>query len=100
MDLEDLVDGMNLSMEWGEEDLSLDGTTDVAWDGKMAALEKEGRTFYELNSTPKSGRKIWQSTVSVDRKKRGQGWKYNAAYETRFWRRSEGSSKAQRRVLI
>lgn len=90
MDLEDLVDGMNLSMEWGEENLDLDGTTDVSWEnGKMGALEKEGRTLYELNSIPKNSRETWQSTVSADREKRGQGWRYNAAYETRFWRRCQ-----------
>lgn len=90
VDLEDLVDGMNLSMEWGEENLDLDGTTDVAWaNWKIEALERDGKTLHGWNSTPESRREIWQSTVSADRKKRGQGWKYNAAYETRFWKRGQ-----------
>ena len=90
VDLEDLVDSMNLSMEWGEGNLDLDGTTDVAWANlKIGALEKEGKNMHDLNSTPESKRTIWQSTVSADRKRLGQGWKYNAAYETRFWKRGQ-----------
>jgi len=29
VDLQDLIDGMNLSEEWGEENLDLEGTTDT-----------------------------------------------------------------------
>ncbi|CAD6569953.1 MAG: hypothetical protein ASARMPRED_003330 [Alectoria sarmentosa] len=90
VDLEDLVDGMNLSMEWGEENLDLDGTIDEAWvTWKIEALKKQGQTSHCWLKAPKSRRELWQNTVSADRKKRGQGWKYNAAYETRFWRRGQ-----------
>ncbi|KAF6230616.1 hypothetical protein HO173_011153 [Letharia columbiana] len=88
VDLEDLVNGLN--MEWGEEYLELDGSTDVAWaNWKAEALEREGKSLHGWDSTPEKRRKIWQSTVSAYRKKRGQGWKYNAAHVTRFWRRGQ-----------
>ncbi|KAF6225244.1 hypothetical protein HO133_010441 [Letharia lupina] len=90
VDLEDLVNGMNLSMEWGEEYLELDGSTDVAWaNWKAEALEREGKSLHGWDGSPEKRREIWQSTVSADGEKWGQGWKYNAACETRFWRRGQ-----------
>jgi hypothetical protein len=31
VELEDLIDGMELSEDWGEENLNLDGITDTKW---------------------------------------------------------------------
>ena len=89
--LEDLIDGMNLSEEWGQRHLDLSGYTDTAWakwmNGKLAQIRGSYRITW--SEKPKNVRDMWAKHVSADRKKRGQGWKYNEKYETRFWRRGQ-----------
>ncbi|KAK2751713.1 hypothetical protein FQN55_009154, partial [Onygenales sp. PD_40] len=68
--LTDLVDGMNLSEEWGRENLDLDGIIDNAW-----AVEKNEKIRASVPLTdfscllehyirPASKEEIWKETVS------------------------------------
>lgn len=38
VDLEDLIDGMNLTLDWGMENLDPDGIIDGDWDRRKAEL--------------------------------------------------------------
>ena len=55
-ELEDLMDGMNLSEEWGEQNLELDEEIDVQWArGQIARYREAGvdEMFVSLNTEPK-----------------------------------------------
>lgn len=65
----DVVDGTNLSEQWGEENLELDGFNDVEWAKDM---NRRGREFANgkfahwapfAYDGPKSRREMWQSMV-------------------------------------
>ncbi|TWU72668.1 hypothetical protein ED733_002608 [Metarhizium rileyi] len=69
VELCDLIDGTDVSEEWGEENLDLEGTHDVEWASAMRRrttewdVEKEGkpRPIDFWPTRPKSKRIIWQS---------------------------------------
>lgn len=97
-DLEDLIDGMNLSIAWGETHLALNGTTDVEWaKWKIEILRKEGEKLFLWDVAPRGLRDLWRKLASEDRKRRGQGFKYQEAYETRFWRRGQRDPRTRKR---
>ncbi|EFE30377.1 uncharacterized protein ARB_02749 [Trichophyton benhamiae CBS 112371] len=87
-DLEDLVDGMDLSEEWGEQNLSLEGHADSNWSTKcIEALRADGteELFIFVDPRPTPQREIWQNCVR--NKQRRMGWKYPPEiYATRFRR--------------
>ncbi|KAI2087364.1 hypothetical protein LOZ36_002806 [Ophidiomyces ophidiicola] len=61
----DIIDGTNVSEEWGESNLDLEGTTDVQW---AKAKNKRGEEFDGKLAlfawdAPKSKRELWQSLV-------------------------------------
>lgn len=89
VDLEDLVDGMNLSLEWGLENLQLDGFMDVEW-AHWKILQKSGYQGLGLgfpNTNPtQTRREIWEHSTCSKNKKRRQGIKVRDNYPTRFWR--------------
>ena len=88
VDLEDLIDGMDLSEEWGEQNLDLEGYTDTKWlEGYFGAFREDGRDemFISIDPTPVSRRQMWQEFVR--NKQRRMGWKYPPeVYATRFRR--------------
>ncbi|KAK2738395.1 hypothetical protein FQN57_007072 [Myotisia sp. PD_48] len=109
-DLDDLVDGMDLNLEWGEENLDLEGTVDSNWvwwrhfamsktnndtEQEDGVDQKKQRPPWYLN--PDKRRDIWIKTVSPDAKKNRQGWKYKAGYETRFRRFQSQDPRLQSR---
>lgn len=69
IDLVDLVDGMDLSLEWGIENLQLDGTVDVAWaERKNEAIRAsvpltDSSCFLEVNTAPWGRRETWERIV-------------------------------------
>ncbi|TVY36986.1 hypothetical protein LOCC1_G006702 [Lachnellula occidentalis] len=69
IDLVDLVDGMDLSLEWGIENLQLDGSVDVAWaERKNEAIRAsvpltDSSFLLEVNTAPWGRREIWESIV-------------------------------------
>ena len=90
VDLEDLIDGMNLTLEWGEENLDLEGTVDADWiwwkhnlahDRKLEDVRDEKPPWY---SSPDSRRDVWVKQTSLEAKKARQTWKYEPGRETRF----------------
>ena len=91
VDLEDLIDGMNLTEAWGEDNLDLDGTTDIEWARWKNEIVKKGGVHVQLfwNTEPRSKREIWQEKASADSKRRRQGWKYKENWETRFWKHGQ-----------
>ncbi|KAE8151180.1 hypothetical protein BDV25DRAFT_153037 [Aspergillus avenaceus] len=70
VELEDLIDGMDLTEEWGEEHLNLDKTTDVAYakqkNEKVLASVPPGEnpmTYSGVPARPTPLREIWQYHV-------------------------------------
>lgn len=92
VDLSDLIDGMDLSEEWGEESLDLEGDCDLQWAQKRvealraAAPTPEQRATF-LDPKPFPRREFWQERASIGSKRRRLGWKYSPEiYATRFRR--------------
>ena len=85
----DLIDGANLTEEWGNRHLELDGTTDVAWAKRMnerlyQSLEGDPKPMSALFPTGIVGRRqLWEHWV---RAKAGRmGWTQpKEIFETRF----------------
>ncbi|KAF9641532.1 hypothetical protein BFW01_g1515 [Lasiodiplodia theobromae] len=94
LDLEDLIDAMNLTPEWGEQNLHLDGKIDEDWLlWRKSALQGQDPDLLPLYSPnlkrlPKR-REEWMKKASAEAKKARQGYKYREGMATR-WRR-EGS---------
>lgn len=69
IDLVDLVDGMDLSLEWGVQNLELHGTNDVAWaERKSDAIRAsvpytEGSCLLEVSAACESRQETWERTV-------------------------------------
>lgn len=99
VDLEDLIDGMDLSEEWGEQNLDLEGHTDTEWlEGIIDALQKDGRDEMSIwiDPDPVPRRQLWQEFVQ--NKQRRMGWKYPPEiYATRF--RRHGSKDPRTRHI-
>ncbi|KAI9752083.1 MAG: hypothetical protein M4579_005768 [Chaenotheca gracillima] len=101
VDLEDLVDGMDLSLEWGEENLDLEGSTDTSWaQARIDALLADGtkKMFVWIDAEPHSRRAIWERMVGG--KTRRLGFKYpEELYLTRFRRRGSRDPRKWNRDL-
>jgi len=101
VDLDDLVDGMNLSIEWGEKNLNLEGSTDVEWGNwKWDTLRNAGTPELGMPfdiTVPGSRREIWALTASTEQKIKRQGWKLKDGYPTRFWREGQKDPRLQTR---
>lgn len=89
-DLEDLVDGMNLSEEWGEEHLDLDRTCDVGyarWKNEQIRASTPKTPYSELmemTTYPHPLQPIWQEIVRNKKSRIGLELpKY--FYHTRFY---------------
>ncbi|PWY90417.1 hypothetical protein BO94DRAFT_24231 [Aspergillus sclerotioniger CBS 115572] len=84
--LQELIDGMDLTEEWGEEALDLGGQTDTKWlEDRFQAFVGDGvdPMFIWIDTTPVSRRKIW--TEMVRNKQKRLGWKYPPEiYATRY----------------
>ena len=86
--LADLVDGTNVTKEWGHENLDLDGTNDVEWARrKNADVKDDGITPYVIACTLPMARSekrpLWEAIV--DRKESRKDWKFpKHLFDTRF----------------
>ena len=87
--LSNLVDGMNLSEEWGSEHLNLSGTNDIAWiERKNEAIRAsmpltDTSCLLELDTAVFCRKEIWEEVVRG--KDRRVGYKYpKELYVTRF----------------
>ena len=88
VDLEDLIDGMDLTLEWGKENLDLHGTIDAQWGIWRAQTlhngEAEADEIPMWCQTPPNRLEAWTNLVSDKAKKNRQGIKYSPAFKTRF----------------
>lgn len=101
VDLEDLIDGMNLTCEWGLENLNLDGTLDGDWGRWKADLLNDGQATEGMVpkwcADPMKRLDMWTERVSDEAKKMRQGFKYLPIYETRFRKRGQKDPRLQKR---
>jgi hypothetical protein len=101
VDLDDLVDGMNLTLEWGEANLDLEGTIDAEWGRwKADALHNGKATEDQIPvwcSNPEKRRDIWEKVVSDQAKRDRQRHKFHPTMETRFWRRGQKDPRLRKR---
>jgi hypothetical protein len=107
VNLSDLVDGINCSIEWGEKNLDLEGDIDTDWaKWRNGLLERDGqwpmdRVMLRTSRPPgtpgrppkpnqtNNRREIWEFTVLGKRNR--QGHKYHESMETRFFRKGAPS---------
>lgn len=101
VDLDDLVDGMNLTPEWGEENLNLEGTVDTEWFRWREIVLYGEKARHDQTpswcSNPMKRRDIWHDTASAEAKERRQGWKFLPINETRFRKRGQKDPRLRRR---
>lgn len=101
VDLDDLIDGMNLTLVWGEKNLNLKGTIDTDWGRWKADLTHGGHAAEDEIPTwcmrPDSRRETWEIKVSDEAKKMQQGFKYVPVYSTRFWERGQKDPRLRKR---
>ncbi|KAE8314567.1 hypothetical protein BDV41DRAFT_575527 [Aspergillus transmontanensis] len=95
----DLVDGMNLSEEWGEGHLNLDKTPDVAYakqqNEKMAASAAPGEDpldYHGVPTHPTPLREIWQEIVRGEQKRIGIELP-TEYFATRFFAHGQGDPR-------
>lgn len=104
--LADLVDGMNLTEEWGEQHLDLSGTNDVPWaERKNERIRAsipltENSCLLELGAAPFSSRETWE--MIVGRKTQRLGWEYEPKelWATRFRGRDEEDPRSRDRNYV
>lgn len=105
VDLEDLIDGMNLSEEWGEANLDLDRSCDVAYAERKneriraSIPETTYSCLMEMNDGPIPLRDVWQDAVRG--KVRRIGIELDREmYYTRFCPKGRGDPRLDERVDI
>lgn len=75
--LEDLIDGMDLTKEWGEDHLNLEGTIDTEWVQRRNLIIRETVPWnedgmYELSDWPFPRSEIWEEILSNKQRRIGQ----------------------------
>ena len=95
VDLEDLIDGMDLSEQWGEENIDLDRDIPIDWarQRNMKQMEVNGRIVSELSEEPRARRFDWGRLVR--NKLPRLGYKHISATHATRWRR-HGSKDPRR----
>jgi hypothetical protein len=104
-DLTDLVDGMNLSMEWGDENLDLEGTVSAEWGLWKANTIAGGKAPPDkipmYVSNPPRRRDVWSKILDPEKMRRRMGFKYpQELYETRFRLKGSHDPRSYKRVWI
>lgn len=86
VDLADLVDGMNLTEEWGLDNLDLEGLTDTEWAQRRFDFHDQSGDWLPvfLRKEGKSKRDIWHRVASPESKTKRLGHKALPKDETRF----------------
>ncbi|RMD41139.1 hypothetical protein DV735_g4012, partial [Chaetothyriales sp. CBS 134920] len=105
VDLEDLVDGMNLSMEWGDDNLDLEGPVSAEWAIWKANTIAGGKALPDdipmYAENPPSRRDVWSDLLDPDKKRRRMGFKYPPEiYETRFRLKGSRDPRSYKRAWI
>ncbi|KAK7954632.1 hypothetical protein PG996_015441 [Apiospora saccharicola] len=104
-DLEDLIDGMNLSEEWGEEHLDLDRTANVdyaKWKNEQIRAsipETPYSVLKEMSEYARPLRPVWQKAVRGKKSRIGPELP-EGHYHTRFYPISQGDPRLEERVMF
>ena len=103
--LADVIDGMDLSEQWGFANLDLTRQEDARWaqwaNARMEEIVKTtGTTFFDRIPTGRFDRKaIWQDSVA--RKQSRGGWKYpKKLYATRFRMHGSQDPRTRKRIHV
>lgn len=103
VDLEDLVDGMNLGEEWGEEHLDLDRTSNVEYARRKNEIiratipETPFSELMEMNEHPVALRPIWQEIIATKKRRIGVEMDKDLQ-ETRFFPVGAEDPRLQKRT--
>ncbi|KAL9618325.1 MAG: hypothetical protein Q9160_006975 [Pyrenula sp. 1 TL-2023] len=101
VDLDDLVDGMILTEEWGEANLDLQGFVDTKWGRWKADFTNNGKAPQDRIPMwchkPPERRTIWVNAAAKEGKKSRQGLKYSELNETRFRKRGSKDPRLRKR---
>jgi len=87
VDLEDLIDGMNLTAQWGEDYLDLEGCIDQKWRMWRDSCIGRGWTEEDIeryNRNPTKKQDVWIKKTGDERKQLRQGYKYRPGMIT-WW---------------
>lgn len=82
----DLVDGMDLDVQWGREHLDLSDTNDLTWAERSNELIRESMPpsevsfLYEFSVVAESREKIWEQAVN------GKEERMRGKYQTEYWK--------------
>lgn len=91
VDLDDLVDGMLLDYEWGEQNLDLEGLTDTTWAARRLDFHEQcgewGPVFLKGEGAVK--RKLWERAASDEARLKRRGHKALPRDESRFRRKGQ-----------
>jgi hypothetical protein len=104
-DLEDLIDGMDLSEEWGEQNLDLDRSCNVEYAQKKNEKIRASipKTFYselmEMNDGPTELRGVWQEIVRSKAKRIGVEMP-RELYNTRFYAKGREDPRKRNRYVV
>jgi hypothetical protein len=99
VDLTDVIDGMNLTPEWGETNLTLDGTVDPDWGRWAADLRASGKAREDQIPNwcrnPPKRRDLWMEASTTESKLKRQGIKRFPGYETKYWRTGQKDPRSR-----
>lgn len=89
VDLDDLIDGMDLTNEWGQENLDLHSEYDTDWwawknEQLRSHAPPNGLTLARVIERFVQKNVLWMQHSSAERKRKGQGIKYSPQKATRF----------------
>ncbi|SMQ47809.1 unnamed protein product [Zymoseptoria tritici ST99CH_3D7] len=86
VDLQDLIDGMNLTYEWGLENLVLEGTSDTTWAARRCDLHEAYGDYLPafLRREGAQRMQVWKRVASGDARAKRRGHKALPKDETRF----------------
>lgn len=99
--LTDLIDGMNLTEEWGLQHLDLNGTNDIAWAQRKnqkirsSVPLSETSCFLELPTSSFSPRKVWETLTRTKDSRIGPECPKcpESTFLTRFYPRNQGDPR-------
>lgn len=89
VDLAELVDGMNLSLDWGEANLNLEGPRDPEWERWICRMHNlpKAPDWCDKPELAVTKREMFEEVASTKAKILRQGVKYRDGYETKYWKK-------------
>jgi hypothetical protein len=92
-DLDELVDSQDLTLEWGCQNLALDGEADWNWGNwRVQRLDEVGSSIVDWRLNPRSRRELWENAIRGKKRRQDAKDKERAKYEK--WAASEHGKAA------